>query len=480
MTLHFTCTLLSKVVLSARAATEGQIDSLDFIPGAKFMGILAKGYDGFDTHEQRDLFHDGTVRFSNAYPYANGMRFYPAPLSYFVKKGDKITDSDVYLDHLLQEKERKKMSEDGDQTKQVRSGFIDAAGEHYLTVETDYQLKSAYDAESRRSKDSQMYGYSSIPKGTVFTFTVESDGEQYTKAITDALMGEHGIGRSRTAEYGRVRIEPMEAPEAVASQGQTGEKTLVYAMSDLCFHDAFGQAKQPDAKDLGFGDGAKIISARTQVQSGLYQSWNTKRWNRNADRWVIKKGTVFYLENVPKGAASGLNWVGSFKQEGFGQVWVNPPFLEAPKGEYPRPKLEQQKSTTDNKPLYTQPALPDTVNAGLLKLLKRRQSQRNNESSTYAQVNKFVKDHGSQFNNISKAQWGTLRSYAKHAGNATALKQLIFSKKTGFLHRGQSEKAWRNSRETLETAVMNKDVKDPITFLQLLAARMAPDAKNQA
>lgn len=332
MTHHFTCTLLSKVVLSARAATEGQVDSLDYIPGAKFMGIVAKGYKNFDDQARHELFHNGEVRFGNAYPFAEERQFYPAPLVYFTKKGSKLTNGEVYLDHLMSKEVRTKLSKEGIQTKQVRKGFIDAAGKHYLTIDTDYQLKSAYDADKRRSKDSQMYGYFSIPRGTVFAFSVEDTTGKYSEEIEQALVGEHGIGRSRTAEYGRVRIEKSKAPEQVASQPASTDVAIVYAVSDLCFFDEFGQAKQPSAQDLGFPKPTEIDWARTQVRSGEYQSWNTKRWNRNADRWMIEKGSVFCLKDVATKANTSINWVGSYQQEGFGQVWVNPPFLQAPRG----------------------------------------------------------------------------------------------------------------------------------------------------
>jgi hypothetical protein len=476
-TLHFTCTLLSKVVLSARAATEGQVDSLDYLPGAKFMGIVAKGYTDFDDGARHDLFHNGKVRFSNAYPCAKGRHFYPAPMVYFTKKGSKVTDGNVYLDHLLSPEVRKENSETGVQLKQVRKGFVDAAGKHYLTVETDYQLKSAYDADARRSKDSQMYGYFSIPQGAVFAFSVEDTTGKHGDAIRKALVGEHGVGRSRTAEYGRVRIDVAEAPKQPTTQASTTRDVLVYAASDLCFHDEFGQSKLPTAQDLGFTNGAKIDWARTQVRSGEYQSWNTKRWNRNADRWVIKKGSVFYLQEVSTDATKQRNWVGSCQQEGFGQIWSNPPFLQATHGSDQRPILGKVENyLTITTPTDTAPA---STNLGLIELLNRRAKQRNNESHIYQQVNTFIDLHKSKFGAISPSQWGTLRSYAGHAANSEALDQLIFSIKTGFLHRGQSEKRWRNVRDELQVAVKQFDADDRALFLQKLAAEMAKRTKNQ-
>jgi hypothetical protein len=432
---------------------------------------------GFDKQAQHDLFHNGQVRFGNAYPFAKGRHFYPAPLVYFSKKGSKITDGQVYLDHLMSKEVRGQLSQDDVQIKQVRKGFVDTAGEHYLSIDTDYQLKSAYDADARRSKDSQMYGYFSIPRDTVFAFSVEDSTGQYGKAIEQALIGEHSIGRSRTAEYGRVRIEVAEATEQPISQASPTGEVLIYAVSDLCFHDKFGQAKLPTAEDLGFVNGAEIDWARTQVRSGEYQSWNTKRWNRNADRWVIKKGSVFYLKDLAKEANTSIDWVGSYQQEGFGQVWVNPPFLQATQGDHQRAELSK-----DDQPFPTiasADAVTISINDGLLALLDRRAKLRNHESQIYRQVNAFIKEHNKSFIGISSSQWGALRSYAGHAANSAALDQLIFNEKTGFLHRGQSEKIWRSLSAQLEQKVMAKETESPTLFLQKLAAEMAKRTKNQ-
>ena len=441
------------------------------------MGILAKGYEDFDNTTKRGLFHNGDVKFSNAYPYADGQHFYPTPLSYFTLKGNKLTDASIYLDHLLMPEDREKLSKDDIQIKQVRSGYIDAKGQQALKIETDFQLKSAHDAEKRRSKDSQMYGYFSIPRGTVFAFSVEDTTGNYGAAIREALVGEHGVGRSRTAEYGRVRIEVLEkAAPSFTSHASTTEGTLVYAVSDLCFYDAFGQPKQPKAKDLGFDQEAKIDWARTQVRSEEYQSWNSKRWNRNADRWVIKKGTVFFVEGAKSKTTEPLRWVGSHHEEGFGQVWVDPPFLTGIDGKHYRNTLT--KAEVKSVETTTLDTAPNT-NPHLLVLLNRRVGLRDVEGTIYQKVNAFIGQHKREFSGISASQWGALRNYANHAGNADVLKKLVFDEKTGFLHRGQSEGSWRKGRETLRSAVDSVvDDHQPL-FLQKLAAEMAKEAKKQ-
>jgi hypothetical protein len=56
----FLCTLKSDVVLNSSLATEGAINTLDYIPGNVFLGIVAQKYDEFGS-EAYDIFHSGKV-----------------------------------------------------------------------------------------------------------------------------------------------------------------------------------------------------------------------------------------------------------------------------------------------------------------------------------------------------------------------------------------------------------------------------------
>ena len=67
-TIQFRCKLLSDVILSQKAATEGSHESLSFIPGNNFLGIVAQNYTQYASNEQAEIFHSGHVRFSDAHP----------------------------------------------------------------------------------------------------------------------------------------------------------------------------------------------------------------------------------------------------------------------------------------------------------------------------------------------------------------------------------------------------------------------------
>ena len=473
-TYHFKCTLLSDVVLPARAATEGTVDSLDFIPGAKFMGIIASNYSDFaeNTQKQLDLFHNGSVAFGNAYPYRAGQRYYPAPAQYFTRKGKKPTEEPLFLNHLIPPKTLDNMIAEGKQTKQVRGGYIDEAGNHYLTVSPNFELKSAYDTTQRRSADAQMFGYYGLPRGMVYVFTVSDFTGRYGAEIESRLVGNRSVGRSRSAQYGRVRIERIEeGPLNIPA----GEVQTVYAAADLCFYDQYGHFKRPTATDLGV-EGC-IDWPRSQVRYRTYQSWNTHRWNRDADRWVVQRGSVFVLKEGATLSDNANGYVGSHYAEGFGRVLYDPGFLSATDGSY------QRKIAVAPEEIHLPtPETGRTTDDQLLRLIAARRQRKKHRTQIDTWVNKFVREQGNRFGSeITKSQWGTVRNYAKHAANYDTLHTILFDENMGVLRRGQTEKLWRGKYGILLEELENIDKNDHREYLMKLAAQMGKRAadKNQ-
>ena len=210
---RYTCKLLSDVVITSVTATEGFHESLDYIPGAKFLGIAAGVL--YDMHDQSalDLFHNGKVRFGNAYPLLNGETALPAPFSWYFEKGKSPVQPPVYLYHYLEDADFIEISR-STQLKQSRKGYFTPSGK-YWTIDQDFALRSAYDSEKRRAKDKSMFGYFSLPQGSEWSFVIEDDTGYYAELIKSALIGKKRIGRSRSAEYGLVEIS-FEAMEEVS------------------------------------------------------------------------------------------------------------------------------------------------------------------------------------------------------------------------------------------------------------------------
>ena len=85
--IYFKVTLLSDVVLNSSLATEGNMTSLDYIPGSNFLGMIAgKLYENLNINESYLLFHSGKVRFGDATISIENMVSYPFPNLLFIDK----------------------------------------------------------------------------------------------------------------------------------------------------------------------------------------------------------------------------------------------------------------------------------------------------------------------------------------------------------------------------------------------------------
>lgn len=206
-TLQYKVELLSDVILNQKAATEGPNNTLDFIPGGCFLGIAAKTVYSQDSKDAWAILHSGQVRFGDAHPAHGEVRTLRVPA---MLMHPKLDDNRYLVSAAIPEDEQTKEDMRKLQLKQCRSGFYDFSEQLALKVEldTDFAIKSAHDKNSRTSKDSAMYGYESLPKGAVFYFSVEMDDDKFEKDINDALCGIQHIGRSRSAQYGLVKITP--------------------------------------------------------------------------------------------------------------------------------------------------------------------------------------------------------------------------------------------------------------------------------
>lgn len=414
-TLQFKCTLLSNVVLNAIAATEGEQTTLDFIPGNNFLGIVAKEYDTFSQVEQMEIFHSGKVRFGDAHPTIEGstIRSLHVPANFFYPKG-KTAYEDLYVFQSYSRATDIAQSSDKPmQLKQCRSGYYVFQGHEgkSVPVEKSFAIKSAYDREQRRSADKQMYGYESLDKGQAFLFEVEADDDGLASRIHDALIGTHHIGRSRTAQYGLVKIEEAafnDIPSGTtAVETIRGKRVAVYADSRLVFLDDSGQPLPVSgitADKLGL-DG-KIDWNVSQVRTFQYAPWNGKRQTRDADRCGIEKGSVIFVDS--KSVPSASRYVGSYKNEGFGRVIYNPDFLRCSGGNgnalYHLIKADEGCANKTVAPLHGTP---------LLDFVKDRKDKYEAEIDVMDKVNYFVDQYGHLFKGQSFAsQWGSIRSIA--------------------------------------------------------------------
>lgn len=469
-TLQFKCTLLSDVVLSVSSASEGNHESLEFIPGGCFLGIVASELYKIEDAHTYELFHDGSVRFGDAHLLYNGIRSLRVPACLFHPKGQTLAD-EYYVYHAIEDFSPLKDK----QLKQCRDSFY--AFRDTLAVklkcEKNYMLKSAYDKGLRRSRDEEMFGYESICKGQEFAFEVEIDNDNLESEIVSALCGIKHIGRSRSAQYGRVKIEPSCFDNPGSGSSLNGNVS-VYADGRLVFYNEDGMSNlRPTAQDLGFGVGAYIDYSKSQLRTFRYSPRNYKRNAFDSERCGFEKGSVFVVEGAT--SLPSASYVGVYQNEGFGKIVCNPEFL-AHIGNNGRSMLEfEQKKERSREPLAGNPA----IQTPLIKRLVALKEASCNDTEVYEKVNDFVQEKAGCFAGDSFAsQWGTIRGIAM-----SCKPDKLYDAIEDYLGHGIAADKWDESNRRTELFELLDVYKDNGEVLQNvvinLASQMAKCAKTK-
>jgi hypothetical protein len=457
-TLRFKCILHSDLVLSELASTEGIQRTLDYIPGSVFLGVVAgKIYSKVEPQVAMDLFHNAKVRFGDALPLVNEKRAIKVPTSWFVKKGESLK-SQVYIHDQLPDEQKKT-----EPYVQLREKFIVRDSDNLFSeieLRKSFAIKSAYDSNSRRSLDQQMYGYQSLEAGMELSFQVEFDEDipdDLVEKVKNCLLAQCTIGRSKTAQYGLVEIVPVEDKEIKPgfkeySLNDSGY-TFLYAESRLLFLDEEnGQPIIPtEGKYFGM-EGATVDLERSQIRTFRYSPYNFKRQSRDADRFGIEKGSVICINRVisKEEAARIKQGLGLYRNEGFGKVLINPEFLTSEKNgkakfahfgdEEINDRLEKSEKATVVELEFTQ-----KTDSGVWQYLKQQQVNKANQQSIYSAVNKFVNSNQKRFEKeVFASQWGTIRSIAAQTRNYEDLKNELYCSSGGYLVHGVVKDKWED------------------------------------
>lgn len=399
--LRFEIIFKSPVILQASSNTQGKMSSLDFIPGSAFLGMVASRYSDFS--DPFKIFHSGAVKFCDAAPIKDGKEFFKIPLSYF---HEKLDSSKIYNHHLLSREEFEKFT----QLKQMRSGYINDEKEK-LSLKYEYSQKSAYDKEKRRSMDSQMYGYEAFRAGRKWRFSVKfepSVSEDDISRAKETLERSTRLGKSKSAEYGAVEIKFIgENTDEIQSFTPPERYTFVYAKSRLALIDENGNPSYDVKYILPNLNENNVDYAKTQIRISNFTPYNGARSTKDYERACINKGSVIALKNLSAEQITALkNGVGAYLSEGFGEVLINPWFLNG--GNVKDSPIEFQKEAETE---HSTKEIP--IQSDLAKFLKQKQTTKDQALEIAERVADFIKSHKDKFSKISKSQWGAIRSICK-------------------------------------------------------------------
>jgi hypothetical protein len=476
----YKCSLMSDVVLNSSLATEGNMNTLDYIPGSNFLGMVAsKLYARLSSEEAFAIFHSGLVSFGDATISKANEVSYPLPFSLYMDKLNKeIGTNTVYLHHLVNTINHPKNNDGARlQLKQERLGYVFEDGKIVKNIEKNIAIKSAQDRTLRTSKEGAMFGFESLEKGQKFVFSIRYNEEKYIAKVEGVLKGTHRLGKSKNAEFGQVKIEKNPLIVSNVSSFQSADYILVYAQSNLCFINDFGQSTfEPTAEQLGLNAGT-IDWSKSQIRTHSYSPWNSKRNTTSTQRDCILKGSVFYVEGGTISAKS--NQLGLHQAEGLGRVLYNPVFL---KEGTQKPEAATQFSVYQIKKAKDKVLDPKTV---LGKFALRQQKAKELELEISNTIHTLIYNNDKRTANlikISSSQWGGIRAYATKAKTMDELYTKLFDNDDGYLTHGVADdKYWgRNkgaNRKYFEELFKEK-IKLGTVFIAKFAAEMAKENKR--
>jgi len=489
--LNFICEFKSDIVLHSSSNTEGKIDRFDYVAGSNFLGMVANKYSDFG-EDAFEVFHSGAVRFGDGHIVNDKKQeTFQAPFSWFAPKGVELKDSlkntlddkdiidKLYNEHFLTKEQYDDFIKNNKQLKQQRAGFITASGE-LVKVEHNYRQKSAYDKKNRRSQDSTMFGYYALKKGTKWSFSLEMDSDKYKDEIIKILKDSKRLGKSRSAEYGRVKISFVDEsntqaiPQALKPINIDSKHYIfLYAQSRLALTNNKVNSYNFDLDSLDLGKPCKIAWNKSQIRTYSYTPYVSIRQNRDSQRLVISKGSViaievdkdFDIKNYSKKIEKG---VGLYLSEGHGKVIVNPKFLTTKNPEFD--KIESEDSEEDKPYKY----------GYICNWLKEQQEKDKKNYELLEEVKSFISTYNVK---DKKSQWGQIRSMCSAFANSDKLYTELFSEemvnnhKRGFLLHGKAQEKW-DSR--LIEALKERHTEDNYhSFIKLLSIYAPKKDDNQ-
>ncbi len=320
MTRGLVVTLLEPVVVSAQAATASRMQTLTYLPGATFLGIAASKLYG--SLGRQGVFHSGEVRFEDAFPLQDsGHICLPAPMSLHRKKEaslSKVTENVCDFATCARKPNYK----------QIRGTDIVLDGEaRFYTPRRMASLRTAIDFETGLADEGQFYGYEALAPGQRFRTRIVGDDDDRVSKIVDALCGEHFIGRSKTAEFGRVIIEAERdaASWSLTADGSGVGKRFVWFLSDAWLYDRYGlPTARPEAeifREKATHNTVEIDWAHSFARTRHAAPYNAKWRARAEERELITRGSVLTLLNCD--LKPGLCTFGMGQERGYGLAFVS-------------------------------------------------------------------------------------------------------------------------------------------------------------
>lgn len=329
-------TTLSPVLFAMNVGDTNMVSTREYIPGSVIMGLFAGRFiqknNLYDKAHEEGKFYDwflkGDVKFTNAnivFRDDRGVykRYHPVPLSMQHEKGN---DNKVY-DLLFAD------DEDSDKQTVYKEGFGRINGKLLYRQPIKKSLNFHHQRDSAKGTVKEIFNYESIDACQTFEGDILGGEKDLLKQVMSLFNknDEVYIGRSRNAQYGKVRFEFVsEEAEGFASEIEgltvkSGPLSLTLLSNTIIHNEnGFSTTEIPVLVEalkgkLGKGVTIKKAFVRTDEVENFVSVWRL----RKPSEVCFMAGSCFLLEGV--GDTSRLNdlqknGIGERRGEGLGRI----------------------------------------------------------------------------------------------------------------------------------------------------------------
>ena len=358
---------LAPVCFTEQSGDNVLYETRRFVPGSSVVGALAAKYINknhiVNAHKDpvfKELFLSGKVRFLPAYPCTkDGVKSLPLPMSLMIHKdGRTLADYAAGKEFAPGYK------------KLAGFGIVDEADKtlSMLSARVQFEFHMSRASESERlsgsSNDGKVFNYEYLEPFQYFYGTVIADddlSDAAMKAIAELLSERVGLGRSRSAQYGKAEFTCM-GEKAPRKSDFNGNRLCIYAYSAFIPAENWSRADElaeciADSLNdelVNSGSKAKLskenigIFAAGEALEGFVGLWNVKRERKN----VLSSGSLFAfdvtdfdddaLAVIENRLCKGF---GERIAEGFGQFRIWTPLKDSADKTWQKVALREKSST---------------------------------------------------------------------------------------------------------------------------------------
>ncbi len=338
--LKYRITTLSPLLITNNTGDPNMVSTKEYISGTVILGALAGMYirkNNYLTnaHEKPDFnnwFLNGSLKFTNAYIVSyddknNIKNNEPLPNSI---QYDKDNENDIYDLFFSNE------NQTANKTTKILGGFgrIDKSADHLYTQKVKKSLNFHHERnpDTGTTKEGVIFNYESIDSGQTFEGSIIGDDKDLREIVQSiGKEFELNIGRSRSAQYGRIHFELVsDKQEDIPVETASGEISLTL-LSDTIIYNEQGFSTT-DKKDLEAVLKEKLENSieikKAFVKTGEIENFVSVWKLRKPSETCFSMGSCFLISGIDANNAEKLkelqiNGIGERTKEGFGRVGIN-------------------------------------------------------------------------------------------------------------------------------------------------------------